>query len=137
AAAICVLILDFQISVQTERRLELCVGAMLFLLGLNVLRKLLQGGNLSFRRHGHGNLDHAHPYVHAFGNEETEPHTHHDLSFSPRASIIGMVHGLAAARRRINESKRRFDFNSRRHQSSAARRDDDRAEMHRRLERDL
>lgn len=88
AAAICVLILDFQISVQTERRLELCVGAMLFLLGLNVLRKLLQGGNLSFRRHGHGNLDHAHPYVHAFGNEETEPHTHHDLSFSPRALII-------------------------------------------------
>jgi sulfite exporter TauE/SafE len=97
AAAICVLILDFQISVQTERRLELCVGAMLFLLGLNVLRKLLQGGNLRFRRHGHGNLDHAHPYVHAFGNEETEPHTHHDLSFSPRALIIGMVHGLAGS----------------------------------------
>ncbi len=97
AAGIFVIILDFQISRQTERRLEFCVGVMLFLLGLNVLRKLLQGGNLHFHRHGHGNLDHAHPHVHAFGGEEVEPHTHHDLSFSPRALIIGMVHGLAGS----------------------------------------
>ncbi len=97
AAGIFVLILDFQISVQTERRLEFCVGVMLFLLGLNVLRKLLQGGNLHFHRHGHGNSDHAHPHVHVFGDQNIEPHTHHNLSFSPRALVIGMIHGLAGS----------------------------------------
>ncbi len=45
--------------------------------------------------------------------------------------------GLAAAPRRSDKPKRRFDLNFRRHQTSAARRDDDRAEMHRRLERVL
>src|SRR5690349_1766172 len=41
-AGVFVLVLNFQISENTERILEFCVGVMLTLLGLNVLRKLLK-----------------------------------------------------------------------------------------------
>src|SRR4051812_14834680 len=51
AAGVLVLYFDLQISETTERRLELCVGIMLAILGLNVWRKLLQGGNLHFHSH--------------------------------------------------------------------------------------
>jgi len=96
AAGVFVLLLDFKISERTERALEFCVGAMLVLLGLNVLRKLLQGGNLHFHAHEHGNRPHAHPHIHDLGKKD-EPHTHHSFPFSPRALIIGMVHGLAGS----------------------------------------
>jgi sulfite exporter TauE/SafE len=94
AAGVFVLLLDFQISEQTERILEFCVGIMLFLLGLNVLRKLYKGGHLHFHAHEHEGHKHAHPHIH---EREDAPHTHHGLHFSPRALIIGMVHGLAGS----------------------------------------
>lgn len=94
AAGIFVLLLNFQISKQTERVLEFCVGIMLVLLGLNVLRKILQGGELHFHAHKHGAHEHVHPHIH---NQPDEPHTHHGFSFSPRALIIGMIHGLAGS----------------------------------------
>ena len=95
-AGIFVLLLNFEISEQTERRLEFCVGVMLVLLGLNVLRKIFQGGTLHFHAHEHGGREHAHPHVHE-ASEVREPHTHHGFSFSPRALIIGMIHGLAGS----------------------------------------
>jgi len=95
-AGIFVLLLDFQISEQTERILEFCVGIMLPLLGLNVLRKLAQGGKLHFHAHEHGAREHAHPHLHEH-DEDDEPHTHHGLKFSPRALVIGMIHGLAGS----------------------------------------
>jgi sulfite exporter TauE/SafE len=95
-AGIFVLLLDFHISEITERRLEFCVGVMLFLLGLNVLRKIVQGGTLHFHSHAHGERAHAHPHLHEIGRED-EADTHHGLSFSSRALIIGMVHGLAGS----------------------------------------
>lgn len=91
-----VLLLNFQISEQTERMLEFGVGIMLFLLGLNVLRKLVAGETLHFHRHEHGARAHAHPHLHEPGATD-EPHSHHGLSFSPRALIIGMIHGLAGS----------------------------------------
>ena len=95
-AGIFVLFLDFQISERTERILEFGVGIMLFLLGLNVLRKLIQGGNLHFHAHAHGERAHAHPHIHG-QHAADEPHTHHSFSFNPRALLIGMVHGLAGS----------------------------------------
>ena len=94
AAGIFVLFLNFQISEQTERMLEFCVGVMLVLLGLNVLRKLLFGANLHFHTHEHDNRVHAHLH-----NPSTtdEMHADHNFSFSPRALIIGMIHGLAGS----------------------------------------
>ncbi|MDQ4119966.1 MAG: urease accessory protein UreH [Acidobacteriota bacterium] len=95
-AGVFVLLLDFQISEQTERMLEFCVGAMLVLLGLNVLRKLMFGAKLHFHAHEHGGRLHAHPHLHERGAAD-EPHTHHGLSFSPRSLIVGMIHGLAGS----------------------------------------
>lgn len=95
-AGIFVLLLNFQISEQTERILEFCVGVMLLLLGLNVLRKLLKGGKLHFHTHEHGAHEHAHPHIHEKANAE-EKHTHHGFKFSPRSVIIGMIHGLAGS----------------------------------------
>ncbi|CAN5249393.1 hypothetical protein BH10ACI1_BH10ACI1_04010 [soil metagenome] len=95
-AGIFVLLLDFHISQQTERILEFCVGAMLLVLGLNVLRKLFQGGHLHFHTHDHGDHKHVHPHIHKSAHAEEE-NTHHGFSFNPRALIIGMVHGLAGS----------------------------------------
>lgn len=91
-----VLLLNFQISDQTGRILEFCVGVMLLLLGINVLRKLLQGGHLHFHAHEHDERAHAHPHIHIHGQED-EANTHHGFKFSPRSVIIGMVHGLAGS----------------------------------------
>jgi sulfite exporter TauE/SafE len=96
AAGVFVLLLDFQISEQNERMLEFFVGIMLVLLGLNVLRKIVQGGTLHTHAHEHGERKHVHPHVHESGVKD-EPHQHHGFSFSPRALIIGMVHGLAGS----------------------------------------
>jgi ABC-type nickel/cobalt efflux system permease component RcnA len=93
-AGIFVLLLDFQISEQTENWLEFCVGVMLVFLGGNVLRKILKGGEFHFHTHEHGGHKHAHPHVH--GKKE-EPDSHHGFKFSPRALIVGMVHGLAGS----------------------------------------
>ena len=95
-AGVFVLLLDFQISERTERALELCVGVMLVLLGLNFLKKLIRGGALHFHAHEHGERAHTHPHVHEFG-ESDEPCAHHGFSFSRRALVIGMVHGLAGS----------------------------------------
>lgn len=92
-AGIFVIFLNFQISEQTERILEFCVGIMLVLLGLNVVRKIFQG-KLHFHPHEHGTHEHAHPHIH---EHEDAPHTHHGFSFNPRALVIGMVHGLAGS----------------------------------------
>lgn len=96
-AGVFVLLLNFQISENTERILEFGVGIMLTFLGLNVLRKLLQGGKLHFHPHEHGAREHVHPHIHAADEHEEEAHTHHGLKFSPRALVIGMIHGLAGS----------------------------------------
>jgi len=96
-AGVLVLLLNFEISERTERALEFCVGIMLTFLGLNVIRKLLKGGKLHFHKHEHGAHEHAHPHLHEAAREEDEGHTHHGLKFSPRALLIGMVHGLAGS----------------------------------------
>ena len=95
-AGVLVLLLNFQITERVERGLEFCVGLMLTILGLNVIRKLITGGNLHLHAHEHGGHEHAHPHVHAH-DEAGAPNTHHGLSLSPRALIVGMVHGMAGS----------------------------------------
>lgn len=96
-AGVFVLLLNFQISEQTERFLEFGVGVMLVLLGLNVLRKLIKGGHLHFHSHEHGERVHVHPHIHGAQEAIGETHTHHGFSFNPRAVLIGMMHGLAGS----------------------------------------
>lgn len=93
AAGVFVLLLDFQISQETERWLEISVGVMLTLLGLNVIRKLFSGGILHFHEHDHGGHAHVHPHLH----EPATPDIHHGKQFRPQALFVGMVHGLAGS----------------------------------------
>lgn len=95
-AGIFVLLLNFQISERTERMLEFGVGVMLVLLGLNVLQKIVRGGKLHLHPHEHSGRKHVHPHLHEPAKTD-EPNTHHGFSFSPRALIIGMVHGMAGS----------------------------------------
>lgn len=95
-AGIFVLVLNFEIGESTERWLEFGVGVMLTLLGLNVLRKLLKGGQLHFHTHEHEGNIHAHPHIHDHPEAE-HTITHKAAGNSPRALIIGMVHGLAGS----------------------------------------
>jgi sulfite exporter TauE/SafE len=96
AAGIFVLLLNFEISEQTERILEFCVGIMLLFLGLNVFRKTAQGGKIHFHTHEHAAHTHAHPHLHEHEKLD-EKDSHHGLKFSPKALLIGMVHGLAGS----------------------------------------
>lgn len=96
AAGIFVLLLDFHISENTERMLESCVGLMLVVLGLNVLRKIIAGDTLHFHSHEHGSHTHVHPHIH-FREENRTDHSHFRHGLSPRALIIGMIHGLAGS----------------------------------------
>lgn len=91
-----VLFLDLQISERTEAVLEGFVGVMLVALGLNVFRKLWKGATAHLHTHEHGHSAHAHLHVHEKA-EKKIPHSHHGLEFSPRALIIGTVHGLAGS----------------------------------------
>jgi sulfite exporter TauE/SafE len=95
-AGVLVLLLNYEISEGTERLLEFFVGVMLVLLGLNVLRKLLSGGHLHFHSHEHGEHAHTHPHIHEI-DETADPATHHGLKFTPRALLVGMVHGMAGS----------------------------------------
>lgn len=96
AAGILVLVLDFQISEQMERWLEFGVGVMLTFLGVNVIRKIITGGTLHLHSHAHGGHKHVHPHVH--DQAETEhPETAHVEGQSPKALLIGLVHGLAGS----------------------------------------
>ena len=95
-AGIFVILLKFEISEKTERFLEFGVGVMLLFLGLNVLRKIIKGGNLHFHAHEHGARKHVHPHVHEPAKTDA-PDTHHDFKFSFRALLIGMIHGLAGS----------------------------------------
>ncbi|MCU0238302.1 MAG: hypothetical protein MUC29_02590 [Pyrinomonadaceae bacterium] len=91
-----VLLLNFEINEKTERILEFCVGIMLTLLGLNVLRKLMKGGKLHLHPHEHALHTHAHPHTHEH-NKVDESNSHHGLSLKPKSLIIGMIHGLAGS----------------------------------------
>jgi sulfite exporter TauE/SafE len=95
-AGFLVLLLNFEISEKTERVLEIGVGVMLLFLGLNVFRRIARGGKLHFHSHGHGAGKHVHPHIHELETLD-EKDSHHGLKFSPRALLIGMVHGLAGS----------------------------------------
>lgn len=89
-----VIFLKLQISESLEARLEAIVGAMLVILGLNALRKLWKKQKIHVHSHEHEGRQHTHIHTH---KDEKEEETHHFLNFSPRAILIGMVHGIAGS----------------------------------------
>lgn len=89
-----VIFLKLQISESLEAKLEAVVGAMLVLLGLNVLRRLFHSDKI--HAHTHDHEGHTHTHIHTHKNEKAEK-SHHFLRFSPRSVLVGMIHGLAGS----------------------------------------
>jgi cytochrome c biogenesis protein CcdA len=78
--------------------LELAVGAMLVVLGIDVFRRLRRD-RVHFHLHRHGGeVLHIHAHSHAHDTAPHDPahhrHAHHER-FPLRALFVGMMHGLA------------------------------------------
>lgn len=94
-----VLFLDTAIPAQVARWLEAAVGAMLVLLGTDVLRRMRRD-RIHFHTHTHGDGTlHFHAHSHA-GDPAPDTHCHehgHPRRFPMRALYVGLVHGLAGS----------------------------------------
>lgn len=95
-----VLVLGFVVPAQAAQALELAVGVMLVLLGIDVLYRLWRE-RIHFHRHRHSNgVSHFHAHSHrdAHAPHDPERHRHRHLrSFPARAMLVGMVHGMAGS----------------------------------------
>jgi high-affinity nickel-transport protein len=80
AATAAVLLLRYQVTDRMAHALELCVGIMLVVLGVNALRAL--------RRHG---ASHTH------GHATATSHSRSHARLVARPLLVGMVHGLAGS----------------------------------------
>ncbi len=94
------LIFGESISPRTEAVLEVSVGAMLVLLGANVLRRLWrQRPHFHVHQHETG-VRHVHAHTHVDDvrphSQSAHRHEHHDLGLG-RALVVGMVHGAAGS----------------------------------------
>ena len=83
------LILFFKIAIPQKLTLafELLVGAVLIILGVNVLQKLVKD-RMHLHKHIHDKIIHSHFHSH----KESTAHTHVHKSF-----MVGMLHGLAGS----------------------------------------
>ncbi len=96
-----ILFADWMVPEQLVMGLELAVGLMLVLLGLDLLRRLLKG-RIHFHSHSHGEAG-RHLHIHSHANEDRSQHhcsthTHeHARGFPLRALLVGMMHGMAGS----------------------------------------
>jgi len=94
-----VLLLGQTISPGLEHALETAVGAMLVVLGADVLRRARRERiHFHVHRHGPGRV-HVHAHSHrGEGAHAASPHRHpHPRRWPLRALVVGMVHGLAGS----------------------------------------
>jgi hypothetical protein len=92
-----VLLLDRALPEKLASGLELAVGVMLVLLGLDVLRRLAKE-RVHFHLHEHeGGVRHFHGHSHA-GESVHRTHSHGHWRMLPlRALVVGLVHGMAGS----------------------------------------
>lgn len=94
-----VLVLDRVMPERMVELIEIAVGAMLILLGIDVLRRLWRERiHFHMHRHGDGTV-HLHAHSHQ-GEAHHDPRHHrhaHPEGFPVRALCIGMIHGLAGS----------------------------------------
>jgi sulfite exporter TauE/SafE len=108
AAGVLVLFFKFQLfkiiggeSEEAKNLFEFVVGVMLVFLGLNLLRNLYLNRHLHTHTHTHDGHTHTHFHHHHEHAHTHEDEHHHSPSqhslFSPKALIVGMIHGLAGS----------------------------------------
>lgn len=94
-----VLMMDALVPANFARGLELAVGIMLVLLGLDVLRRLMRE-RVHFHLHRHGETVHFHAHTHQSGQSHDADISHqhqHPKTFPLRALLVGMTHGMAGS----------------------------------------
>ncbi|MBA3848226.1 MAG: urease accessory protein, partial [Planctomycetes bacterium] len=94
-----VLFLDTVVPERLAQGLEAAVGAMLILLGADVIRRMLRD-RVHFHTHQHGDgVVHFHAHSHAGeSGPHISQHRHgHLRDFPVRALCIGLMHGLAGS----------------------------------------
>lgn len=93
------LYLDMLVPERVVQALEIMVGIMLILLGIDVVRRMLKD-RIHFHVHPHaGGVVHFHAHSHKGELEHiVSQHEHnHSTEFPLRALIVGLVHGLAGS----------------------------------------
>lgn len=93
-----VLTIDALVPESFAKGLELAVGFMLVLLGLDVLRRLARE-RVHFHLHRHGEKVHFHAHSHhQVAAHADDPHQHeHPRPFPLRALLVGVMHGMAGS----------------------------------------
>jgi len=95
-----VLALGLVVPLQAARALEVAVGAMLVLLGADVLLRVRRD-RVHFHRHRHADgVEHFHAHSHRDERSPHEPAAHrhgHPRGFPVRALAVGMMHGMAGS----------------------------------------
>ena len=94
-----VLVTDSLVPERFAQALELAVGVMLVLLGLDVLHRLAKK-RIHFHQHTHGTTVHFHAHSHQSTRQAhvDDPHQHeHVHGFPLRALLVGMMHGMAGS----------------------------------------
>ena len=93
-----VIVTGRMLSDHVAATLEFAVGAMLVVLGLDVLRRMWRS-RVHFHVHDHGDgRVHIHAHSHADSHlpHDGDPHHHdHPAGFSWRAFLVGLMHGAA------------------------------------------
>ena len=91
--------LDTMIPEQLAHYLEMAVGLMLIVLGLDVMRRVIRH-RIHYHLHKHREqAAHFHAHSHAGeGEHATSSHHHeHDKRFPVRTLMIGLMHGMAGS----------------------------------------
>ncbi len=96
-----VIFMDTVIPADFAKGLEMAVGLMLVLLGIDVLRRVIRD-RIHFHGHLHDNgARHFHAHSHAGeprSQHDASSHTHqHPRGFPLRALMVGMMHGMAGS----------------------------------------
>ena len=92
-----VIVLDASLPERFAYWLEFTVGAMLVVLGLDLLRRVVRD-RIHFHTHGHGGGEvHLHAHSHR-GETGHAQHRHRHTSSVPlRALFVGLMHGMAGS----------------------------------------
>ncbi len=93
-----VILLNTVISETMADRLELAVGIMLVILGIDVLRRMIKE-RIHYHTHRHDDAQvhfHAHSHKGDKKHDESE-HNHNHAPFPYRTLFIGFMHGLAGS----------------------------------------
>ncbi len=93
-----VLLADSVVPETVAHMLELVVGIMLIVLGIDVMVRMMRK-KAHFHAHDHGGNHHFHAHRHALkGRNDKTNHSHNHPSGLPvRALLVGLVHGLAGS----------------------------------------